>query len=221
MSKNMIAGFILVALSFFVGAVLFPMMPDMMVSHWNIVGEADEYLPKFWGLFLMPILSFVMFFCFLFLPKMDPLRENFEKFRRVFERFFLVLLLFLFYLYAITLLWNIGFRFRMNVVLPPAFSLLLFFTGVLLGKAERNWFVGIRTPWTLSSETVWKKTHVLGATLFKFSGVIALASLFVPEYAFLLVLAPVLLSTVSLVLYSYFEYRKERNMYGKMDGKTG
>jgi uncharacterized membrane protein len=79
----------------------------------------------------------------------------------------------------------------------------------LLEKAKRNWFIGIRTAWTLSSDTVWDKTHQLGAKLFKVTGLICLVGVFFQQYAFVFLIAPVLLVSLYLVIYSYVEYRKE------------
>jgi uncharacterized membrane protein len=77
-------------------------------------------------------------------------------------------------------------------------------------KAKKNWFVGIRTPWTLSSENVWEKTHKIGAKLFKAAGITALLGVLAPAYSFFFILGPILAASLYLVLYSYLEYRKEK-----------
>ncbi len=185
-------------------------MPAKMASHWNIRGEVDNYISKFWGLFLMPFISIGMFLLFILIPKMDPLKANIEKFRKYFDRFIILIILFLFYLYLLTIFWNFGNKFSMNQVLPPAFGILLFYCGILIENAKRNWSIGIRTPWTLSNEKVWEKTHRLGGKLFKMVGIIALFGIFFPNYAFFLVLVPAILVVIYTIVYSYFEYRKER-----------
>jgi len=87
---------------------------------------------------------------------------------------------------------------------------LFYFCGVLIGRARRNWFIGIRTPWTLSSDVVWDKTHRRGAKLFMISGIIAVFGMFFKGYTFIFVLAPVLLFSIYLVFYSYAEYKKTK-----------
>jgi len=79
----------------------------------------------------------------------------------------------------------------------------------LIENAKRNWFIGIRTPWTLSSDKVWRKTHMMGGKLFKIVGVIALFGIILPKYAVFFVLIPVILVTGYLIFYSYFNYQKE------------
>ena len=98
----------------------------------------------------------------------------------------------------------------MGQMLVPAFGILFYYCGVLVEKAEKNWFIGIRTPWTLSSDSVWKKTHVLGGKLFKASGLVALLGIFFKDWAFFLAIVPAIFLSIYTILYSYFEYQKEK-----------
>ncbi len=209
-----ISGIIL--LSFAVGIYFYPQMSDRVASHWNIRGEVDGYMSKFWGLFLMPIISIGMLIMFIFIPKIDPLKKNIEKFRKYFDRFILLIIIFLFYIYLLTIFWNIGIRFNMGQLMVPAMGILFYYVGILTENAKRNWFVGIRTPWTLSSETVWNKTHKIGGKLFKIAGIIACFGIFFPKYAIFLVLIPVISITVYTFIYSYLEYQKEINPRNKL-----
>ena len=78
----------------------------------------------------------------------------------------------------------------------------------MTGKAKRNYFIGIRTPWTLNNEEVWDKTHRLGGLLFKISGVITVFGVFLPDYAIVFILVPVLASAVISIVYSYVIHQK-------------
>lgn len=208
MRKSEVIIFLIILTSFIVGIYFYPQMPDRVASHWNIQGEVDGYMSKFWGLFFMPLMSIGLLLLFLIIPKIDPLKENIEKFRKYFDGFIVLMMLFLFYVYLLTVFWNIGFRFNMSRLMIPAMGILFYYCGILVENAKRNWFIGIRTPWTLSSETVWGKTHKIGGKLFKIAGVAAFLGLFFPSSAFFLVIIPVILSAIYLVLYSYFEYKK-------------
>jgi uncharacterized membrane protein len=92
----------------------------------------------------------------------------------------------------------------------PALGILFYYCGILIENTKRNWFIGIKTPWTLSSEVVWNKTHKIGGKLFKVVGIIAFLGIIFPNYAFFLILFPVIAVSIYTVIYSYFEYRKER-----------
>ncbi len=209
LSKSGAIVIFIILLSVLIGIYLYPRMPERMASHWNIRGEADGYTTKFWGLFLMPLISIAMALLFVFLPRIDPLRANISEFSSYYYSFAVLLIMFLFYLHLLTLFWNLGKRFNMIQLLSPAFSLLFYYAGVLIEKAKRNWFIGIRTPWTLSSERAWDKTHALGGKLFKLTGIIAILGVILPDYAFFFIIVPMLSITVFTIVYSYLEYRKE------------
>ncbi len=199
----------IILISFIIGGYFYPQMPEKVASHWNAQGKVDDYMSKGWGLFLMPLMSVGFFLLFMLVPKIDPLKENIKKFRKYFDGFIVLLILFLFYVYLLTVFWNIGLRFNMSQLMTPAMGILFYYCGVLIENAKRNWFIGIRTPWTLSSETVWDKTHKIGSKLFKAAGIVAFLGILFPKQAIFFVIIPVILVTVYTLIYSYFEYQKE------------
>ncbi|MCD6245198.1 MAG: SdpI family protein [Candidatus Korarchaeota archaeon] len=209
MRKNEIIALGVTLLSFVIGIYLYPQMPERMASHWNARGQVDGYIPKFWGLFLIPLTSVGLLLLFIIIPKIDPLKHNIEKFRKYYDIFVLLLIIFLLYIHLLTILWNMGVRFNMAQLLAPAFGILFYYCGILIENARRNWFIGIRTPWTLSSEKVWEKTHKVGGKLFKISGIIAFVGIFLQDYVLFLILVPVISTTIYTIVYSYFEYQKE------------
>jgi uncharacterized membrane protein len=203
-----ITALIIIIFSFVLAVCFYPAFPEKIASHWNASGEVDGYMPKFWGLFLMPFISVIILLVFIWIPKVEPLKENLEKFRDYYDKFVVLMILFLFYLYILTIFWNLGSRFSMPRFLSPAFAVLFFYCGILLENAKRNWFVGIRTPWTMTSDIVWEKTHKLGGKLFKLASLLAFYGLFVPGIAFFLVIVPAVLSIIFLFFYSFFESKK-------------
>jgi len=198
-----------ILLSFIIGIYFYPQMPEKIASHWNAQGQVDGYMSKFWGLFLMPLLSMMLFLLFIAIPKIDPLKHNIEKFREYYDGFVVLIIVYLFYVYLLTIFWNIGIRFSMVQPLAPAMGILFYYIGILIENAKRNWFIGIRTPWTLSSEKVWEKTHKIGGKLFKIAGIIAFIGVFFQRYALFFILVPIILVAAYTIVYSYFEYQKE------------
>jgi len=203
---------ILILIAALVGVLFYPQLPERMASHWNLNNQVDGYISRFWGAFLMPLISLGLLVLFMLIPQIDPLKANIAQFRGYFNIFILLLIVFMVYLHALTLAWNLGYTgFNMGSALLPALGLFIFFMGFLLEKTKRNWFIGIRTPWTLSSDKVWEETHRLGATLFKISGLLAILGAFLPEIAFWLMFIPLIGSSLFLVVYSYLLYaRRER-----------
>jgi len=215
MRKAIIAISAVIFIAFFIGFYLYPKMPDIMAGHWNAQGQVDGYISKFWGLFLMPIISFTLFLFFLLIPVIDPLKENISKFREYFDVAIFSIITFLFYIYLLTLVWNLGVRFNMIKALIPAFGILFYCCGILVENAKRNWFIGIRTPWTLSSDLVWEKTHRIGGKLFKLSGIISFLGFLFSDFAIFFVLVPVFFAAIYTIVYSYFIYKKQYANYQK------
>lgn len=207
MKKSIIFALLIVLASFGASTYFYPQMPETVASHWDINGEVNGYMSKFWGLFLMPIISLAIFLFFLAIPKIDPLKSNIEKFRKYFDAFIVVFLLFFLYVHLLTVVWNLGVGFNMAQLMSPAFGVLFYYCGVLMEKAKQNWFIGFRTPWTISSAEVWDKTHRVGGALFKISGIIALGGLILPAVAFYLVIFPILFFSLYITVYSYWEYK--------------
>lgn len=201
---------IVILLAFATAWYFYPLLPDQVASHWNTQGQVDGYMSKFWGLFLMPILMIVFTILFFVIPNIDPEKKNIEKFWGEFDKFIIVFNLFMLYVYVLTILWNIGYSINMTAALMPAFAILFWFCGSLIGKAKRNYTIGIRVPWTLASDAVWDKTHRLGEKLFKFVALTTLLGAFFVDYAFWLLFVPLFASVIFLIIYSYIEYRKEK-----------
>lgn len=199
----------LVLLSFILSIYFYPQVPDQMATHWDSQGEVNGYMSKFWGSFFMPLLITGLVILFLVIPKIDPRKENIEMFRKHYEGFRLVLIIFLVLVHLHILLWNTGTQISPNAVIPLGMGLLFYYAGVLTENAEQNWFIGIRTPWTLSSEKVWKRTNRLGGKLFRIAGITAFSGVFFPEYAIYFILVPAVIVVVITVVYSYLEYKKE------------
>lgn len=207
LNNIIIAGIVL--LSFAVGAYFYNSMPEMMVSLWNQDEQPDDAIGKFWGLFLFPIISAALALLFIILPKIDPLKKNIKKFRRYYDWFIILFLFFMLYIYIIVVLWNLGHDFDMNRIILPAFAVLFFYIGIMTGHARQNWFIGIRTPWTISNKKVWDKTNKLAGKLFKIAAVVSLAGLLFKDHALWFLLIPVLLAAGYPIAYSYFEYQKQ------------
>ncbi len=208
MKKSIIMSSIIILIAFIISIYVYPQMPDKIASHWDHKGQVDGYISKSWGLFLMPVLSLVILALFIFIPKIDPLKKNLKKFRKYYDRFIVLFILFLFYIYLLTIFWNLNYKFNMTQMIIPAFGILFYYIGILTENAKQNWFIGIKTPWTLSNNKVWEKTHKVGGQLFKIAGLLTLIGILFPNYAIYFFLIPVLFAAIYSIIYSYFEYQK-------------
>jgi uncharacterized membrane protein len=212
MRKSEIIILLIALASFGVGLYFYGQMPEVVASHWNDRGEVNGYMSRFWGIFLMPIISLGMLLLFILIPRLDPLKANIEKFRKYFDVFIVLISLFFLYVYLLTIFWNLGSKFNLVQFMAPAFGVLFYAAGVLIKNSKRNYFIGIRTPWTLQSDEVWDRTHRRGGLLFRVAGVIAAFGVIFPKQAIWLLLAPVGAFTIYIVIYSYLEYKKVGSM---------
>lgn len=206
--SNKFIGICLVFVGLLVSLNFYNSLPATLVSHWGLYGEPNGYSSKNLALFIMPVISIFLYGLFLFLPKLDPLKKNIETFREQFNFFVNFIIAFLLYLHILTIFWNLGYEFNFVTFMSPAFAVLSYSIGALLEKAKRNWFVGIRTPWTLSNDTVWDKTHKLGSKLYKYAAIFPLLGIILSNLAFFLTIVPLVGVSLFLVVYSYLEFKK-------------
>lgn len=200
----------LVLASVLIAGWFYPQLPDRAASHWNAEGEVDGYMDKGMAAFMFPGMMLLLAALFFIIPRIDPLKENIEKFRDAYEEMVAVILAFFLFIYLQTMLWNIGIQISMALTVPFAIGLLFIYMGFLLEKAKRNWFIGIRTPWTMSSDGVWDKTHKIGGKMFKALGILCMLSMLLGGLAFLVIAGGALIATAYLCWYSYVEYEKEK-----------
>jgi uncharacterized membrane protein len=202
---------ILIGMALLAGGILWNQLPEQMASHWDTNDQVNGYISKFWGVFLMPLITLGMLMLFLVLPNIDPLKANIAQFRESFNIFIVLIVAFMLYIHGLTLAWSLGYQgFKMSAAMLPFMGVLFIAIGFMLRKAKRNFFIGIRTPWTLSSDSVWDKTHQLGSVLFMASGAMAIiGGFFGGTTAFWLMFVPLIGSSLFLVIYSYVLYRGE------------
>jgi uncharacterized membrane protein len=146
----------------------------------------------------------------LIVPRIDPGRANYAAFAGAFATFRLALVAFLAALYAVMHLWIRGIEVSMNTVMPLLMGALFIVVGNLLGKLRPNWFIGIRTPWTLSSKDAWVRAHRAGGWVFIAGGLLFMAAGVVrTEWSLWIAAAGFGAGLVGVTVYSYFVWRAD------------
>lgn len=196
-------------LSFAAGLWAYPRLPEMVPGHWNMANEVDRYLPRFWGAFGLPLLAAGIYVLMLVTPLIDPKRENYSRFGAAYRVIRWGIVLVLLIEQGVILAAGLGFPVNVGMVVEGSISLLFILMGNQMGRIRFNYFVGIRTPWTLANEEVWRRTHRLGAWAFVLTGLVGLVATFLPApfnaWVFFGALGTALVGTV---LYSYLIYRQ-------------
>ena len=132
-------------------------LPDKLPTHWNAQGEIDGYSSKNFVLFFYPAITLFLYLLLIFLPAIDPLRKNYEKFKTPYYFIRLILVIFFAALFFVSIAAGYGLKWDIKYLIIPLISLMFITFGIFMPKIKQNWFVGIKTPWTLGSKEVWEK----------------------------------------------------------------
>ncbi|NOY55671.1 MAG: DUF1648 domain-containing protein [Actinobacteria bacterium] len=200
-----------IAAMFVWAAVEWSALPDRIPVHWNAAGVVDGYAGKFVGLLLPPVVTLAVYLALRYLPRIDPVRANYASFAGTYllVRTVVVVSMAFSFVVAVVAIANEGAvpKDRLEV---GAVAVLFVILGGAMGKFRPNWFVGIRTPWTLSSKVSWVKTHRVGGRVFVGVGLATLVVALISGKAALYTLvALTVVGIVYLVIYSYIVWRDD------------
>ena len=205
-------GLVIAALAVAISIWAYPRLPPTVATHWNLRGTPDGFSSRGLAVAIMPLLIVGMTGLFNVLPKIDPRRENYARFLTSYWLIANAVIVFMLVAHAMIIASGLGFSVRVDRLMPVGIGLLFVFLGNYLTRVEPNWFVGIRTPWTLSSDTVWRKTHRTGGWLMVIGGVVLAIGAFLPHGAFLpLLVVTILLVALIPIVQSYVLWKREQH----------
>jgi uncharacterized membrane protein len=210
LDRRDVAGGGIVLLMALAAALVYPRLPERMAIHFSAAGQPDGYLARPLAVALLPGVAATVLVLFKIVPAIDPLGGNIERFQRYYDFFVVFAVGILAYVHGLVLAYNVGYRFDMTTVVVPLLAVTFVVAGYVIENARQNWFVGIRTPWTLSDEEVWDRTHQRAGVLFKLAGLVSLLALAFPEYFEVIVVAPVVAATLFATVYSFVLYRRKQ-----------
>jgi len=187
-------------------------LPETVATHWNLQGTPDGFSSRFWAVVIMPLVTVGMTVLFNVLPKVDPKRENYAKFLDSYWLIANAILVFTGVAHALILANGLGYTLQVDRLIPVGVGLLLAFLGNYLTRIEPNWFIGVRTPWTLSSDAVWRKVHRTAGWLFAIGGLVIAAGAFAPRSAFMPLFIVTIVAAAGIpVVQSYVLWKREQH----------
>ncbi|MGE5422908.1 MAG: SdpI family protein [Ignavibacteriales bacterium] len=188
---------------------IYPNLPAEVPRHWNIHGEVDGYWPGLYGAFFAPLLAVGLYVLLVVTPLFDPRRDNYVRFSGAYRFLRWSLVLFTVLMYGISIMAALGYAIRIDMLVKAGVAILFIIIGNFMGQFRPNYFVGIKTPWTLSSEEVWTSTHRTGARIWVLGGLICLATAPVREvWGFWIFLIVVAIMSIVPIIYSYILYKR-------------
>jgi immunity protein, SdpI family len=209
--RKLIPGLAVLAAAVAFSVWAYPHLPLRVATHFDIHGTPNGWSSRLWAVALMPAIVLGLAAMFAVLPQIDPRRANYAKFGSTYWTIANATLILTSLIQVVVLGKALGWAFDATRVAFAAVGLVLALIGNLMTRVRPNWFVGIRTPWTLSSDTVWRKTHRFGGFAFVVAGLImAFAALLAGAPALVWALAVVGAAALASVVYSYLVWRGEQ-----------
>ena len=203
----------LIAIPYVYLATIWHNLPEIVPTHFGMNGEPDDWQNKTFLLYMPGAILIGIYLLFLVLPKIDPkgkiqqMGDKYFTFRFILFLFFALLNVYILYK---TQEGKLGSPNMMLALIGGLFAAL----GNYFQTIRPNYFMGIRTPWTLQSEAVWKETHRLGGRLWMIGGIaIVLLSFFILDNKTFSIVFGIIVAILVIVpvIFSYTEFQKEKN----------
>jgi uncharacterized membrane protein len=200
---------LLIASAFGLAGWLYGALPNAVPIHWNAAGHADGFMAKPWGAFVLPLTTLGTYLLLRVLPAVSPKGFRMDSFIGVYNVIVVAVVGFLLAITIASLLAASGVPLATRRLIPLGLGVLIVILGNYMGKLKKNFFVGIRTPWTLANDEVWARTHRFGGKLFVAAGIASMIGAAtaapVAVTAAAVVAAAVIAAAYSLVVYRRIE----------------
>ena len=194
-----------IMIGLFVAAVLiYPHLPEQIPRHWDIHGNIDAYSSRFFGAFFAPLLNIGIYLLLLFTPVLDPKKNNYPLFAKGYTAIRWGVVLLLSVLYVASILFALGYPINISFIVKGLVAGLFIIIGNYMGQFRHNYFVGIKTPWTLASEEVWQLTHRMSSRIWVACGLLCLVMSFINAvWSGVVYFLAILLMVIIPTVYSY------------------
>ena len=220
--RKLIPGLVALAAAAGFSVWAYPQLPAEVATHFNLEGDANGWSSRLVAALLVPMLGLALALAFTVLPRIDPRRASYALFGSTYWTIVNAVLILLVGIHILSLGKALGWPVDMARVAALGIGGLFILLGNLMTRIRPNWFMGIRTPWTLSSDTVWRKTHRFGGVAFVLAGLCIAATTVVPStWAKYGAIGFAAAAAISSVVYSYVVWRREQDGVGQQETRAG
>jgi uncharacterized membrane protein len=201
---------LVVAAAGVMSALAYPRLPDRVPVHWGVTGEADRLGSRAEGAWLLPAVMVALWLFMRALPKIDPRRPNYAKMQSTYDFLVNAVLTVMLAMHVFVLAAGLGYDVSMSRFGPLLFGVFFVALGNVLPRTRPNWWLGIRTPWTLSNDRVWARTHRVGGYAMTAAGILVVAGAALPGvWPVAVFIVATFAAAIGSVIYSYFAWREE------------
>jgi len=210
MSKRWL-GLVFVAASLAFSLAVYNQLPERVATHFGVNGQADGWSSRGVAAFGLPLAALGMFGLFHLLPRILPRRQNFLLFEDTYWAITTLVLAFFFAMHVVMLGMALGWPVDMPTFVVLGIGSMFVILGNLMPRVKPNWLLGIRTPWTLESESVWRETHRVGGRTMVLGGLITMLGVFFPtEVQPWIAMGGLGIGAFIPLVYSYILWRREQ-----------
>lgn len=191
------------------GIYFYPQLPERVPSHSNVRGEVDGYSSRFFGAFGLPLMNLGIYVLMLVAPSLDPKKASYQRFAGAYNVIRWSIIAIMSLLHIVVLMAGLGYNIDVGRVVQPAISVMFILIGNQMGRFKHNYFVGIRTPWTLANEEVWRKTHRVSGPIWVVGGFLGLLGTWLPApYNFTIMMVAIIGASLVSLVYSYVVFKE-------------
>jgi uncharacterized membrane protein len=199
----------------------FPQLPERVATHWNMHGQVDGWSSPLAAAALLPAIMLLLGGLFAIIPRIDPRRESYQLHGGTYWTVVNAVLGFMAAVHIVVLGQALGWNLNVRQILGVSLGALFVLIGNLMTRIRPNWFIGIRTPWTLSSDTVWRKTHRLGGVTFVLGGLVLIVTgVLGNSFVRIAGIASIIVAGLIPVVYSWFLWKKEQETSAQEQPKS-
>ena len=203
---------LLVLLGVLLSVAVYGRLPERMATHWNVRGEPDGWMSRPFGAFFAPGLMLVLWGVLRGVRHLDPRQASYARFDDAYETIVAAVLVLVLGTHGVTIASNLGYAVPIGRVVPALVGALFVVIGNVMPRLRPNWWFGVRTPWTLSSDRVWARTHRLAGFSMAGAGLamIGAALLLPPAVGLPVMIAALVAAVIAPAVYSYLSWRREQ-----------
>ncbi len=204
-------GFALVIATLIFSVAVFNRLPEEVPTHFNTRGEPDDWSSRTFAAFMMPVFMLIIYGMFHILPKISPRHANMMKFMDTYWLVANLTVAFICAMHVMVLGRALGWPIDITSAVLLGVGLMFMVIGNFLPRMRSNWWMGIRTPWTMESENVWRATHRLAGKTFMLGGAITVIAALLPEvWRPWIAIGALGIAGFLPVIYSYVYWRREK-----------
>lgn len=212
MKKILAYKILIVVIMSLVWAYYYQLLPDTVPIHWDFQGNPDRMWSKLMHLIMFPVISLWLVLLFAFLPKLDPKKENYDKFWTAWEIFQFSILGFFFYIYLVSIFIILNPEYNISTFMMAWVWVLFIVLWNYMWKIRQNYFVGIKLPWTLANEEVWNKTHRFGGKMFMLAWFMFIVNAYFLRQVVGVFVFAISLAVIAPIVYAYMIFKNKKSL---------